>query len=236
MINDFVREAFDIECVAFKKMWDIIRAAEFDIDGEGKELHHIVPVTFFAQKAIASLENPYLGGIGESEISRAIRNSDSHYCNESWNVVYLSAEDHNKVHALMQECATDDWIAPSKGASIDVSEIVARKKDGDFFRNWKFDHDINLVAKSNPSAKFILHADKTATIKAGNTIKMARTNSKHNQFIQSKGLMPGNVVASDLHVSCLALALDSVLGYVNTINDMVIEEETGKTLRDLKCD
>ena len=48
--------------------------------------------------------------------------------------------------------------------------------------------------------------------------------------------MPGNVVKSDLHVSCLALALDAVLGYVNTINDMVIEEETGKTLRELKCD
>jgi len=235
MINDFIREAFDIESNAFKKMWGIIREAEFETDGNGKELHHIVPVTFFAQKAIASLNNPYLGGIGETEICRAIRNSDSHYCNESWNVVYLSAEDHNKVHALMQECAADDWITPHKGASIDTNDIVA-KKDGDFFRNWKFDHDINLVAKSNPNAKFILHADKTATIKAGNTIKSARTNSKHNKIIQSKGLMPGNVVKSDLHVSCLALALDAVLGYVNTINDMVIEEETGKTLRELKCD
>lgn len=236
MINDFIREAFDIESDAFKKMWKIIRDAEFELDGDGKELHHIVPVTFFAQKAIASLDNPYLGGIGESELCRAIRSSDDHYCNESWNVVYLSADDHNTVHALMQECAIGEWIAPFKGATVDIKAIVARKSDGDFFRNWKFDHDIELVVKSNPRAKFILHADKTATIKAGNIIKQARTNPKHNVFIQSKGLKPGDIVQTDLRVSCLALALDAVLGYVNTINDMVIEDGTGKTLRELKCD
>lgn len=235
MINDFIREAFDIESDDFKKMWEILRKAEFAEKEEGKELHHIVPVTFFAQMAIASLDNPYLGGIGEAEIGKAIRSSVGHYCNEQWNVVYLSPEDHNAVHALMQKCAADGWNPPSKGASVDVDEITIPKPAGDVFRSWKFDRDIHLVAKRNLNAKFILHADKTATIKAGNTIKHATTNVKHNEIISELGLIPGSVLESDLHVSSIACALDVVLGYAGNINELVLEEGTGKRLRELKC-
>lgn len=211
MINDFIREAFDIESEDFKKMWEILRKAEFAEKEDGKELHHIVPVTFFAQMAIASLDNPYLGGIGETEIGKAIRSSAGHYCNEQWNLVYLSEDDHNSVHALMQKCAAEGWNPPSKGASVDVDEITIPKPSGNVFRSWKFDRDINLVAKRNPNAKFILHADKTATIVAGNTIKQATNNVKRNELVSELGLIPGCVLSSNLHVSSIACALSIVL-------------------------
>lgn len=58
---------------------------------------------------------------------------------------------------------------------------------------------------------------------------------KRNELVSELGLIPGSILTSDLHVNSIACALDVVLGYAGNINELVLEEGTGKRLRELKC-
>lgn len=112
MINEYMELAFDTNSNAFTEMVAIIGPAMFRKKFEGSELHHIVPVTYFAQN---DEERPSWASI--SDWGKLIRNSDSHPANQEWNLVYLTKDEHNKVHELISKMSGEDWKAPSKGNS-----------------------------------------------------------------------------------------------------------------------
>ena len=107
MLNNEIYKAFDTNTESFKEMMDIINAHIFDEDGE--ELHHIVPITWFAQN---DAERPNWAKV--SNWADLIRSSDDHPANHPSNKVYLSKADHDKVHELMQKCALPGWKVPAK--------------------------------------------------------------------------------------------------------------------------
>lgn len=90
---------------------------------EGSELHHIVPATYFAQN---DEERPSWASI--SDQGKLICNSDSHPANQEWNLVYLTKDEHNKVHELMSKMSGEDWKAPVKGTcSMEVGKIYTAR-------------------------------------------------------------------------------------------------------------
>lgn len=132
MITEYMEDAFDTELPEFEEMTKIIGPAMFRKKFEGAELHHIVPVTYFAQN---DEDRPTWATI--ANWGSLIRNSPEHPANQEWNLVYLTKDEHNRVHELMAKINGEEWKAPSKGCNrMEAGKIYTI--DRDKYRNKVF--------------------------------------------------------------------------------------------------
>ena len=138
MVSEYMELCFNTETDAFKNMIAILALAMFREKMNDYELHHIVPITWFAQN---DEERPAWASV--HDWGKLIRNSTEHPANSAINLVYLTADEHNEVHELMKQCwASEDTLAPSKGCGkfqridVDTDEVLQEYDSVKNAMNW----------------------------------------------------------------------------------------------------
>ena len=153
MINNEMKSAFDTNSAEFKAMMDIIKSRFFEEKRTGDELHHIVPVTWYAQNDAV---RPDWADV--TDWADLIRNSDKHPANLPANLVYLSKKEHEEVHRLMGLCSWDNWTAPSKGRYEPINKVAMLDNDKNVVE--VFD---SLEAAGNYAVDVLKSASKSAS-------------------------------------------------------------------------